>query len=151
MPKIDLLIPKGTKCKNGICEQDIEIENLEIPEINPTIKRIPEIQFKNMDNGHVESNNNNTVEKIIEKIIKVTPSYQPNYVCKGAKCKTLPNPNYTARVKGKCTNCNQFTKETFGTCIYCGSSEIEEISEDELNNLGIPTPADNIEDSQEAD
>jgi hypothetical protein len=149
MPKIDLIIPKGTKCKNGICEQDIEIENLEIPEINPTIKRIPEIQFKNMDNGHVE--NNNTVEKIIEKIIKVTPSYQPNYVCKGAKCKTLPNPNYTARVKGKCANCGQFTKETFGTCIYCGNTEIDEISEDELNNLGIPTPADNIEDSQESD
>lgn len=43
--KIDLKIPKGTKCKNGVCEQDIELEGLEIPEEKPSIAIQPQPQF----------------------------------------------------------------------------------------------------------
>jgi len=153
MPKIDLVIPKGTKCKNGICEQDIEIEGLEIPEINPTIRRVPEVQIKGLEqapqiNNEVKSE---VKEKIIEKEIKVVPSWQPNFICKGPNCNTKKNPAYAQRPKGKCSNCGQFTKESFGTCIWCQGKEIEELDESELDDLGIPTPEDNEPDLEEAD
>jgi len=35
--QVTLKIPKGTKCKNGICEQDIEIDTeIDIPESKPS-------------------------------------------------------------------------------------------------------------------
>lgn len=153
MAKIDLIIPKGTKCKNGVCEQDIEIEGLEIPEINPTIKRIPEVQIKGMGNQQqiLENPEPKIIEKEVEKVVKVVPSWQPNYICKGPNCNTKKNPSYSARPKGICSNCGQFTKEAFGTCIWCQSKDIEEIDEDKLNDLGIPTPENNKEDTEEAD
>lgn len=82
MPKIDLVIPKGTKCKNGVCEQDIEIENLEIPEILPTVKRIPEIQIKQNEKAPAPQTEKTEV-KTIETIQKVVPSWQPSFICKG--------------------------------------------------------------------
>ena len=151
MPKIDLIIPKGTKCKNGVCEQDLEIEGLEIPEVSPTIKRVPEVQIKGMEKPNSEIPEIKTEVKEIEKIIKVVPSWQPNYICKGPNCNTKKNPDYAQRPKGKCSNCGQFTKEAFGTCIWCQGKEIEELDSEELDNLGIPTPENNKEDTEEAD
>lgn len=139
MPKIDLVIPKGTKCKNGVCEQDIEIENLEIPELMPTVTRIPEIQIKQNDKAPAPQTEKTEV-KTIETIQKVVPSWQPSFICKGPSCNTKKNPNYTQRPKGKCVKCGQYTKEAFGTCIWCQSNEIEEIDQSELDDLGIPSP-----------
>ena len=149
-----MIIPKGTKCKNGVCEQDLEIEGLEIPEVNPTIRHVPEVEIRNKEvhqSGFASVIETKPEVKEVEKIIKVVPSWQPNYICKGPNCNTKKNPDYAQRPKGKCSNCGQFTKEAFGTCIWCQGKEIEELDSEELDNLGIPTPENNKEDTEEAD
>ncbi len=148
MAKLDLTIPKGFKCKNGVCEQDLELE-IDVPEIKPLVSRQPEIEIKGQNN--ISELKQQIVEKEIEKIIKVVPSWQPNFICKGPNCNTKKNPAYTSRPRGVCANCGQFTKEAFGTCIWCESKDIEELDIDKLDNLGIPTPENNKEDTEEAD
>ena len=151
MAKLELTIPKGYKCKNGICEQDLELE-IDVPEKNPTVTRIPEIEIKgNNQTMQIQKPEIKEIEKEVIKEVKVVPSWQPNYICKGPNCNTKKNPSYSSRPKGVCSNCGQFTKEAFGTCIWCQSKDIEEIDEDKLNDLGIPTPENNKEDTDEAD
>ena len=148
MAKLDLTIPKGYKCKNGVCEQDLELE-IDVPEIKPIVSRLAEVEIKGFN--QVQESKPQIVEKEIEKIVKVVPSWQPNFICKGPNCNTKKNPAYTSRPKGVCANCGQFTKESFGTCIWCESKDIEELDNDKLNDLGIPTPENNKEDTEEAD
>ena len=148
MAKLDLTIPKGYKCKNGVCEQDLELE-IDVPEIKPIVSRLAEVEIKGF-NQALESKPQ-IVEKEIEKIVKVVPSWQPSFICKGPNCNTKKNPAYTSRPRGVCANCGQFTKEAFGTCIWCESKDIEELDIDKLNDLGIPTPENNKEDTEEAD
>ena len=148
MAKLDLTIPKGYKCKNGVCEQDLELE-IDVPEIKPIVSRLAEVEIKGFN--QVQESKPQIVEKEIEKLIKVVPSWQPNFICKGPNCNTKKNPAYTSRPKGVCANCGQFTKEAFGTCIWCESKDIEELDNDKLNDLGIPTPESNKEDTEEAD
>ena len=148
MAKLDLTIPKGYKCKNGVCEQDLELE-IDVPEIKPLVSRIPEVEIKGL-NQVVESKPQ-IIEKEIERLVKVVPSWQPNFICKGPNCNTKKNPAYTSRPRGVCANCGQFTKEAFGTCIWCESKDIEELDNEKLNDLGIPTPESNKEDTEEAD
>ena len=152
MAKTEVIIPKGYKCKNGVCTtEELELE-LDIPEINPIVNRIPEIEIK----GNKKNDNQTIAEpkeviKEITKEIKVVPSWQPNFICKGPNCNTKKNPAYVSRPKGICSNCGQFTKEAFGTCIWCQSKEIEELDNDKLDELGIPTPENNKPDLEEAD
>ena len=148
MAKLDLTIPKGYKCKNGVCEQDLELE-IDVPEIKPIVSRLAEVEIKGFN--QVQESKPQIVEKEIEKIVKVVPSWQPSFICKGPNCNTKKNPAYTSRPKGVCANCGQFTKEAFGTCIWCESKDIEELDNDKLNDLGIPTPENNREDTEEAD
>ena len=148
MAKLDLTIPKGYKCKNGVCEQDLELE-IDVPEIKPIVSRLAEVEIKGFN--QVQESKPQIVEKEIEKIVKVVPSWQPSFICKGPNCNTKKNPAYTSRPKGVCANCGQFTKESFGTCIWCESKDIEELDNDKLNDLGIPTPENNREDTEEAD
>ena len=151
--KKEITMPKGYKCKNGVCLEQDAVFDLEIPEATPTIIDIPEIQVS----GTVQSSKPVSIPEIKEvvkevvKETKVVPSWQPNYVCKGPNCNTKKNPAYQTRPKGICSNCGQFTKESFGTCIWCNSKEIEELESDKLDELGIPTPESNIEDTEEAD
>ena len=148
MAKLDLTIPKGYKCKNGVCEQDLELE-IDVPEIKPIVSRLAEVEIKGFN--QVQESKPQIVEKEIEKLIKVVPSWQPNFICKGPNCNTKKNPAYTSRPKGVCANCGQWSKESFGTCIWCQSKDIEELDNDKLNDLGIPTPENNREDTEEAD
>ena len=148
MAKLDLTIPKGYKCKNGVCEQDLELE-IDVPEIKPIVSRLAEVEIKGFN--QVQESKPQIVEKEIEKIVKVVPSWQPSFICKGPNCNTKKNPAYTSRPRGVCANCGQFTKEAFGTCIWCESKDIEELDIDKLNDLGIPTPENNKEDTEEAD
>lgn len=153
MAKAEIVIPKGYKCKNGVCTtEELELE-LDLPEINPIINRIPEIEIKGNKKEVAASIPNNEQKEIkeITKEIKVVPSWQPNFICKGPNCNTKKNPAYASRPKGICSNCGQFTKEAFGTCIWCQSKEIEELDNDKLDELGIPTPEDNKPDLEEAD
>jgi hypothetical protein len=148
LAKLDLTIPKGYKCKNGVCEQDLELE-IDVPEIKPVVSRHAEVEIKGYN--QIQESKPQIVEKEIEKIVKVVPSWQPNYICKGPNCNTKKNPAYTSRPRGVCANCGQFTKEAFGTCIWCESKDIEELDVDKLNDLGIATPENNKEDTEEAD
>ena len=148
MAKLDLTIPKGYKCKNGVCEQDLELE-IDVPEIKPIVSRLAEVEIKGFN--QVQESKPQIVEKEIEKIVKVVPSWQPNFICKGPNCNTKKNPAYTSRPKGVCANCGQWSKESFGTCIWCQSKDIEELDNEKLNDLGIPTPESNKEDTEEAD
>ena len=152
MAKVEVIVPKGFKCKNGVCTtEEMELE-LQVPEINPTVTRIPELEIKgNNQTMQIQKPEIKEIEKEVIKEVKVVPSWQPNYICKGPNCNTKKNPSYSARPKGVCSNCGQFTKEAFGTCIWCQSKDIEEIDEDKLNDLGIPTPENNKEDTEEAD
>ena len=140
MAKLDLTIPKGYKCKNGVCEQDLELE-IDVPEIKPIVSRLSEVEIKGFN--QVQESKPQIVEKEIEKIVKVVPSWQPNFICKGPNCNTKKNPAYTSRPKGVCANCGQWSKESFGTCIWCQSKDIEELDNEKLNDLGIPTPESN--------
>lgn len=80
-------------------------------------------------------------EKIIETKT-VIEDFKPNYECPDGNCDVgvHKNKNYSKRVKGKCTNCDQFTKNDNGVCPWCNKDEIEEIDEDTLTDLGISMP-----------
>ncbi len=154
MPKDEITIPKGYKCKNGVCTTEELVLEIERPEINPIITRLPEIQINSKGNSQQIMQESEKPKEIVKEVVKetkVVPSWQPNYICKGPNCNTKKNPAYSSRPKGKCSNCGQFTKESFGTCIWCQSKEIEELDNEELDNLGIPTPEDNQPDLEEAD
>lgn len=150
MAKVEVIVPKGFKCKNGICTtEELELE-LDVPEIKPIINRVPEIEIKG--NNQIQQLQEIKAPEIKEiiKETKVVPSWQPNFICKGPNCNIKENPAYAQRPKGVCSNCGQFTKENFGTCIWCKSKDIEELDQDKLNDLGIPFP-ENKEDLEEAD
>ena len=78
------------------------------------------------------------VEKIVEKTKVIAPQHLPSYACVNG-C-NHPNKNYKKRVKGKCRNCDQFSKNDFGKCVWCGSDDIEPISKEDLSDLAIPLP-----------
>ena len=82
--------------------------------------------------------------KVIEKeVIKtVIEDFKPGYECPDGDCEIgiHKNKNYSKRVKGKCTNCDQFTKQEKGKCPWCKKEEIEPIEKEELEDLGIEMP-----------
>ena len=79
-------------------------------------------------------------EKIVEKVVEVAPSYMPAFSCKGKDCDGHQNQNYKQRPKGKGKTCDQFSKEKDGRCTWCGKSEIEELDDEKLDEIGIPMP-----------
>ena len=80
----------------------------------------------------------NQLRTQIEQIPKF-PSHIPKYKCKNCD-DWHENPNYK-RPKGKCNNCNQFRPTKSGPCPYCKDGEIEEVSRDDLDDLGYPEDA----------
>ncbi len=82
--------------------------------------------------------------KIVEKeVIKtVIEDFKPNYECPNGNCDTgvHKNKNYKKLVKGKCTNCDQFTKHDSGTCPWCKGTDIDSIDPEDLQELGIEKP-----------
>ena len=71
MKKVSLKIPKGTKCKNGICEQDIELDTeIEIPEVKPflQVQPTPELNFEseNQPNAAQSTSRGTTAAEKIE-------------------------------------------------------------------------------------
>ena len=89
--------------------------------------------------------------EVIEKeVVKtVIEDFKPNYECPDGNCDigVHKNKNFKKRPKGKCTNCDQFTKHDKGTCPWCKHDEIEPIEPEELDELGIDTP--NMEQHEE--
>jgi len=77
------------------------------------------------------------------KIETVIEDFKPNYECPDGNCEigVHKNKNYSKRVKGKCTNCDQFTKQDKGKCPWCKKTDtIESIEQEELEELGIEMP-----------
>jgi len=89
--------------------------------------------------------------EVIEKEVTKTviEDFKPGYECPDGNCEVgvHKNKNYSKRVKGKCTNCDQFTKHDKGKCPWCKHDEIEPIEKEELEELGIEMP--NIEEHEE--
>lgn len=77
------------------------------------------------------------------KIETVIEDFKPNYECPDGNCdiKVHKNKNYLKRPKGKCSNCDQLTKQEKGQCPWCKKDDtIEEIDEETLSDLGISIP-----------
>jgi len=76
------------------------------------------------------------------KIETVIEDFKPNYECPDGDCEigVHKNKNYKRKPKGKCANCDQFTKNKSGTCPWCKGTEIDEVDPEELDNLGILNP-----------
>ena len=76
------------------------------------------------------------------KIETVIEDFKPNYECPDGNCPDLvhPNKNYRRKPKGKCTNCDQFTKNKDGKCPWCKGTDIEEVDPEDLEELGISNP-----------
>ena len=73
----------------------------------------------------------------------VIEDFKPNYECPDEKCQVglHKNENYSKKVKGKCTNCDQFTKYDKGQCPWCKKTDtIEEMDPEDLEDLGIENP-----------
>jgi len=124
-----------TKCPH--CKKDIEMEtdidNLKIDDkkvkTNSTVQPEPDKP---------------EVTEVIKEVTKTqTPAHIPSFKCKDGNCGLMhKNPNYTKKIKGKCTNCGQFTANTDSECPFCNQKEYDEINEDDLKDLGIPEPLD---------
>lgn len=100
-------------------------------------------------NAQASDQTTQQVEKLIEPEIKietktVIEDFKPNYECPDGNCTeggVHRNKNHTKKVKGKCNNCDQFTKYDKGTCPWCEKNDtIEEIDSEELEELGIKNP-----------
>ena len=76
----------------------------------------------------------------LKKIPKMA-SYIPAYNCVNGDCGQIhKNPNYRFMPKGKCRECDQFSKNSSGKCVWCKQDEVEEIDQDELTDRGIDLP-----------
>lgn len=84
------------------------------------------------------------------KIETVIEDFKPNYECPNGNCDigVHKNKNFKKRPKGKCTNCNQFTKHDKGTCPWCKSTELETLDPEELDELGIDIPTEQEHDHE---
>jgi len=72
-----------------------------------------------------------------------TPPHIPSFKCKDGNCGLMhKNPNYTKQIKAKCTNCGQFTSNIDSECPFCNEKEYDEMSKEDLTDLGIPEPLD---------
>jgi len=121
-------------CKKDFeSEKDLEgpFENFEIKKHKGSIEKIT-----------TEKTQEPEVKEVIKEVTKTqTPPHIPSFKCKDGNCGLMhKNPNYTKQIKGKCTNCGQFTSNTDSECPFCNKKEYDEIDEDELKELGIPEP-----------
>jgi len=121
------------KCKHQF-ESEKEMEGLEPSKNKGKIEKITS----------TEKEKDPEVKEVIKEVVKTqTPAHIPSFKCKDGNCGLMhKNPNYTKKIKGKCTNCGQFTSNTDSECPFCNQKEYDEIEEDELKDLGIPEPLD---------
>jgi len=80
--------------------------------------------------------------EVITETKTVIEDFKPNYECPNGDCDigVHKNKNYKKKPKGKCTNCDQFTKHAKGTCPWCKGTELEEMDDETLEELGIIDP-----------
>ena len=119
-------------CKNEF-ESEHELESFEPIRNKGKIENI-------IDNSKIEKKEPEIIEKEVTKT--VIEDFKPNYECPNGNCDVgvHKNKNFKKRPKGKCTNCEQFSKHDSGTCPWCKKDEIEPIDSEELDELGIAKP-----------
>lgn len=129
--KINTLIESALNPEENEKEPIIKevIKEIPVEKIVEKVVEKPVIQTKYVDRP---------VEKIVEKTKAIAPEHLPAYTCVNG-C-NHPNKNYKKRVKGKCRNCDQFSKNDNGKCTWCGSDDIEPISKEDLSDIGVPLP-----------
>lgn len=144
MPKVNVKIPKGTKCNGGtVCEQDLDLD-LDIPEVNPTINPIPQPQieipgFQQMTQQiapppipePMQQPQERTYTN--EELSELMPSGVNFAVCKGKNCadSKIQNKNLVTKFKQcpKC-GCNNVPKNS-SMCPCCGVDEPQDEDEKE--------------------
>ena len=149
--KIDLKIPKGTKCKGGVCEQDIEIEGLEIPEDKPVITRQvqPQVNFQTPPVQSIqyqpqEEPKHEHKKDIHEELSELLPRGQNFGKCANGNCATMvKNPNPVTKFKA-CPGCkNNAVPKNNDFCPTCGITEnSKKFDEWEDSDLEIETEED---------
>jgi len=120
-------------------DAEIDIDNLKIN--TPEIPKVTNVT----SNQQVQQVQEQPVPQIKEVIKekKVVSSDQPFFECKD--CDSLhKNPNYKDAPKKRCANgdCGTLNKSKAKGCKNCGSSEFEEdeLTDEELQEIGIPIP-----------
>ena len=152
--KIDLKIPKGTKCKGGVCEQDIEIEGLEIPEEKPVITRQvqPQINYQTSTTSYqppqliqtAPQEHTHDKKDIHEELSELLPRGQNFGKCANGNCATMvKNPNPVTKFKA-CPGCkNNAVPKNNDFCPTCGMTENnKKFDEWEDSDLEIETEED---------
>jgi len=119
-------------CKKGI---SLDTEKMEIIELTKEVK------------GSINKEQPQVLEQLEKpkpeiKIETVIEDFKPGYECPDGNCEVgvHKNKNYSKRVKGKCSHCDQFTKHDKGKCPWCEQDEIEPIEQEELEEMGIKMP-----------
>jgi len=104
---------------------------------------------KTLDNASTEGQTQLLEQKPVEPEIKteiktVIEDFKPGYECPDGNCDQggiHKNKNYSKKVKGKCSNCDQFSRNNKGSCPWCEKNDtIEEMDSEELEELGIRNP-----------
>ena len=119
-------------CKDKI---EIDIDKLEIKAPKP------------LENSSAAGTSTVLEQKPVEKPVEiktetVIEDFKPNYECPDGNCDVgiHKNKNYKQKPKGKCNNCDQFTKNKDGKCPWCKGTDIEEVDPEDLEELGISNP-----------
>ena len=127
---------------SGDCPNCKKPISFDVDKLDPKSVKVPELE-----NASVTGQKTQQIEKppdIIEKEVTKTviEDFKPNYECPNGDCDVgvHKNKNFKKRPKGKCTNCEQFSKHESGTCPWCKKDEIEAIDPEELDDLGIAKP-----------
>ena len=129
MAKIDVKIPKGTPCKGGVCEQDIEIEGLEVPDPpKATITIKPQAQISYPISPAAESTppqeHNHQKKDVHEELADLLPRGQNYGKCANGSCATMViNKNPVTKFKA-CPGCkNNAVPKNNDFCPTCGMTE----------------------------
>lgn len=121
-------IPKAKRVHMQLQEPEIDVDS----KIEAALKKLQQIEPAK--------------EKKEEKKVLPVSSHQPFYACPNGNCDKggiHENPQQKTKIKGKCSNCDQYTPGK--KCLFCGSEDIDEIDFEELKDLGIPLPIDDHE------
>ena len=123
-------------CPNCKEKVSIDIDKLEIKTPKLLTNATAEAQTQILETPKPEIIEKEVIKTVIE-------DFKPNYECPNGDCDigVHKNTNYKKMVKGKCSNCDQFTKHNKGVCPWCKKNDtIEEIDVEELEELGIVKP-----------
>jgi len=112
-------------------EAELDLENFDIPH-----EEKPKMTVKKVENAASPAPEPEPQIQVKEKI-KI-PAHIPKYKCKNCD-KLHDNPDYKKRPRFKCENCGSLNAGEY--CQTCSKGEeFTELSDEELDDLGIPEP-----------